>query len=93
MVNGIRTIYPCGLNKGFNLKFCLESRVQHEAAQEGRSTHRLKHCEYNNEDEDNCWNTLNDKNPTVVYIFLEKKQKKKNPKQKSDIFFNVQNWV
>ena len=32
MINGIRTIYPGGLNKGFVLKFC----VKHETPVEGQ---------------------------------------------------------
>ena len=61
MVNGIRTIYTDGLNKGFSSKFHLSSSVQQETPEEGgRRMHWLKLCEYNNEDEDNSPNTLND---------------------------------
>ena len=59
MVNGIRTIYPCGLNKGFEWKLCM-SRIRHEPPEEGRSIHQPKRCEYN-KDEDNSPNTLDDK--------------------------------
>ena len=34
MVNGIRTIYLCGLNKEFDLKFCVGSQVQYETPEE-----------------------------------------------------------
>ena len=40
----------------------VRSRVRHETSEEDRKTHRLKRCEYNNEDEDNSPNTLNDEN-------------------------------
>ena len=46
MVNGIRTIYPRGLNKRLGLKFRVGSRVLHETPEEGRRTYRLKRCEY-----------------------------------------------
>ena len=62
MANGIRTINPCGLNKGFVSKFFVDSRVWQETPEEGWRIHRLKHCEYNNKDEDNSLNTVNDKN-------------------------------
>ena len=62
MVNGIRTIYPRGLSKGFGLKFCVGSRVRHETPEEGRRMHRLKRCEYNEKDEDDSPNRLSDKN-------------------------------
>ena len=61
MVNGIGTIYPCGLNKGFSSMFCEDSRVQHETAEEGQKTYRPKRCEYNNEHDDNILNILRDK--------------------------------
>ena len=35
MVNEIKTVYPHGLNKGFSLKFCVGSQVQHETPKEG----------------------------------------------------------
>ena len=60
MVNGIRTIYSCELNKGFSSKFCAGFRVQHETPEEGQNMHWLKHCE-NNKDEDNSSNTLSDR--------------------------------
>ena len=54
MANIIRTIYPHGLGKKhFSLKFCVGSQVQHETLEEGQRMHRLKCCEYNNEDENN----------------------------------------
>ena len=65
MVNGIRENDPWGLNKGHDLKFCVGSRVQQETSEEGRRIFQLKHCEYNNKDEDNSPKTLNDKNHQV----------------------------
>ena len=60
MVNGIRTKYPCGLNKGFWLKFCAGSQFQYEMPEEGRRMHQPKCCEFNNEDISP--NILSDKN-------------------------------
>ena len=62
MVNGIRTIYPYRLIKEFGSKFHVGSWVQHETPEDSWRTHQLKHCEYNNKDEDNRQNMLNDKN-------------------------------
>ena len=62
MVNGIRTIYCCGLDKGFSSKFCVGSQVWQETSKEGQRMHQPKHCEYENKDEDNSLNTLNDEN-------------------------------
>ena len=62
LVNGIRKIYPNGLNKGFTLKFHADSWVWQETPEEGERPHWLKCCEYNNKDEDNSLNTRNDKN-------------------------------
>ena len=62
MVNWIRIIYPCGLNKGFSSKFHVGSIVRQETPEEGQRMHRPTHCEYSNKDEDNSLNTLNDKN-------------------------------
>ena len=61
MVNGITTINPCGLNKEFSSRFCLDSRVRHETPEEGRRTYRPEHCEYNIEDEVYSQNILSDK--------------------------------
>ena len=61
MVNGIRASGPCGLNKGCGLKFRVDFQIQ-QTPEEGWKTYHLKHCEYNNEDEDNSPKTLNDKN-------------------------------
>ena len=58
MVNGSRTIYPCGLNKRFSLRFCVGPRVQHETPEEARRTYRPRCCEYNHKDEDNSPNIL-----------------------------------
>ena len=65
MVKGIRTVYPRGLNKELGSKFCkgyliwLEgSWVWQETPVEGWWVYWLKHCVYNNKDEDNSLNTL-----------------------------------
>ena len=57
MVNGIWTINPGGLNKGFGSKFNVGSWVQHKTPKGGQMLHQPKRCEYNNSP-----NTLNDKN-------------------------------
>ena len=44
------------------LKFCIDSRVQQETPEEGLKTYQLKHCVYNDKDEDNSIKTLNNKN-------------------------------
>ena len=61
MVNEIRTSDPHGLNKGHGSKSHVGSQIR-QTPEEGRKTYRLKHCEYNNKDEDNSPKTLNDKN-------------------------------
>ena len=61
MVNGTRTIYLQGLNKGFGSKFCVNSRVRHETLEEGRRKHRPKRSEHNNEGEDKRLNIPSDK--------------------------------
>ena len=61
MVDGIRTIYPSGLNEGFGSKVHVGSRVRHETPEEGRRTHRPKHFEYNRTDGNCSLNRLNDK--------------------------------
>ena len=58
MVHGIRTIYP---REGLSLRMCVGSWVQHETPEEGHRKYQLKHCEYNNENEDSA-NILSDKN-------------------------------
>ena len=60
MVNRIGTVYPCGSNKGFSSRFCVDSWVWHETPEEGRRTYRPKRCEYNNKDEVDGPNILND---------------------------------
>ena len=57
MVQGIKTIYPCWLNKGFGSKLCEGSLVQKEIPENGRRAHRPKFCVYNNKDEGNSPNT------------------------------------
>ena len=59
MVKGIRTIYLCGLNKGFTSKSCVDSQIRHETPEEGWRMYRPKR-EY--KDKENSSNTLNDKN-------------------------------
>ena len=73
MVYRIRTIYPHGQNKGFGSKFHVGYKVQQETLEEGWRMHQLKHCEYNNKDEDNNSNTLTDKNP-IHHMTVEQKQ-------------------
>ena len=50
MVNGLRTFYPCGLNKGFGSEYRDRSRFRLERPGEGQST-------YDNKDGDNNSNT------------------------------------
>ena len=60
MVNGIRTPYLRGLNKGFGSKFCIGSLVRLKRP-ESRTTHQPKRSEFNNEDENNSPNTVSNK--------------------------------
>ena len=60
MVNIIGTVYHCGLNKGFNLRFCEDSQVQHEMPEEDPRIYQLKHG-YNNKDDINSINILSNK--------------------------------
>ena len=62
MINRIGTVYPCGSNKGFSSKFCVDSQVWHERPEEGRRTSQSKHCDYNNKDEVNSLNILSKNN-------------------------------
>ena len=62
MVNEIKASDSHGLNEGRSSKFCVGSRIRQETPEEGRRTHRLKHCEYINninKDEDDSPKTLN----------------------------------
>ena len=68
MVNRIRTLYPCGLNKGFGLKFYVSFQVRQETTEESWRMHQPKRCECDNKDEDNSLNTLNDKNFNICMI-------------------------
>ena len=61
MVDGIRTIYSCELNKGFGSRFWMGSQVWLETPEKGQRTLQQKCCKYNNDDEDDL-NTLIDKN-------------------------------
>ena len=61
MVKGITKIYPRVLNKGFNSKFCVVSRIQHETPEVGLQTYRPERCEYNSEDGDNTSNIPSDR--------------------------------
>ena len=38
MVNRIGKVYPCGSNKGFSMRFCVDFWVQHETPEEGWMT-------------------------------------------------------
>ena len=63
MDNRIGTVYSCGSNKGFSLRFCVDSWVQYEILEGGQRTYRLKYCDYNNnKDEINSLNILSNKN-------------------------------
>ena len=76
MVNEIRIIYPCGLNKGFGLKFCEGYQIRREGSrvrQEipwGRRAHQPKSYVYNNNDKDNRSNNLH----SIDSILVSKKQ-------------------
>ena len=86
MVNGIRARDPRGLNKGCGLKFCVGSQVWLETPEEGQRTHRLKHCEYNNKDEDNSLKIPNDKNHQAS------SQKSRQLIPENCHFFGFYNW-
>ena len=62
MINRIGTVYPWGSNKGFSLRFCVDSWVQHKTPEEGRRTYQPKRCEYNNKDDINSPNILSNNN-------------------------------
>ena len=70
MVNKIRKIYPGGSNKGFNLRFCLDSHVRYEALEEGRMTYMPKCCEFRNKYEVNSPNIPSDNNYAYTYICI-----------------------
>ena len=70
IVNGIRTIYLRGVNKEFSSKFSVGSWVQHGTHEEGRRTYQLKHCEYNDEDEDNSPNIPSDKKRPISCLLM-----------------------
>ena len=59
-VNRIRTS-PLWIKWSVQLKVYVGSQVEYETPEEDRRTHWLKHCEYNNKDEDNNLNTISDK--------------------------------
>ena len=61
MANGIRAGDPHGFNKGRSSKFREGSRVR-QTPEEGRLAYRPKRCGNNNTYENNCPETLNDKN-------------------------------
>ena len=61
MVNGIRTLHHCRLDKGFDSKFYRGLWVWLETPEEGWRTHLPKFSEYN-KDEDKSLNTLDDEN-------------------------------
>ena len=70
MVNGIGTIYPSGLNKGFGSRFCVGTRVRHETPEEVRRTYEPKRCEYNNDDEDNSPNILRENGLVINRVLV-----------------------
>ena len=51
-------IYPSHSNKGFSLRFYVDSWVWHEILEESRRIYWPKHSEYNNKDELNSMNIL-----------------------------------
>ena len=61
---------PCGFNKGRSSKFREGFRVQ-QIPEEGWRTYQPKCCGNNNKDEDNSLKTLNDKNDTYLYFWLQ----------------------
>ena len=61
-----RTGDPCGFNKGRSLKFHEGSWVR-QTPEEGRRTYQPKHCENDNNDEDNSPKTLNDKKELLMF--------------------------
>ena len=71
MVNRIGTVYSRELNKGFSLRFCVDTRLGHETPDEDRRTYRPKRSDYNNEDEINSPNILSDKNPLLSGMYPE----------------------
>ena len=54
---------------GFSSNFCVGFGARHKTPKEGRSTHRLKRCEYINKEEDYSPNTLNDEKYVVNQLF------------------------
>ena len=42
MVDRIGTVYTCGSNKGFTLRFCVDSQVRNETPEGGRNTREYK---------------------------------------------------
>ena len=60
MVSRIGTIYRRSTKK-FDSMFCVVSRVQLGVPKDSRRTNQPKRCEYNDEVEDNCPDSLNDK--------------------------------
>ena len=58
MVNRIRTVNPCGSNKVFNSRFCVNSWVWHETPEESRGTCRPKFCDNKNKNVVNSTNIL-----------------------------------
>ena len=70
MVHRTGTVYPCGSNVGFGLRFCAGSLVWHETLEEGQGTCRLKQCDYNNKDEVNSLNILSN-NIIIIKITFD----------------------
>ena len=62
MVNRTEIVYPCGSDKEFNLRFCVDFRVQYETLEEGQRAYWLKHIDYNNKHEVSSLNILSNNN-------------------------------
>ena len=79
MINRIRAIDHCGLNKGRGSKLHVGSRIRQETPKEGRRTYRPKRWEYNNKDQNSCLKNMKDKYHKVsskkfwqlTYLFLD----------------------
>ena len=69
MDSRMRTVYHHRLNKEFGSKFSEANRLQQKAPEEGRRIEWLKHCKYNNQDEDNTLNHVNNINYIMLSIY------------------------
>ena len=78
MVNGIRTGYPRGFNKGRSSKLHEGSWVR-QTPEEGRRTYRPKCCGNNNKDEDNSPKTPTERSGfggLILFLNFQTVQKK-----------------